>query len=196
MTLRIRQEDNIFASVTSRSRAWLTAFGIVMVLAGLGAIAFPLTSSLGVEICVGIMFVIVGIAQSLIAFRSPKWFDLILGLIGLAWLLAGIFLLMKPMEGIAILTIVVTASLLFEGLLKVFFAFLMRSIVGWGWILFDGLLALILGVLLWIQFPTSALWALGTLAGINILFSGLTLIMLASAVGKLVQTHSLANIAI
>ena len=61
----------------------------------------------------------------------------------------------------------------------------MRPHPGWGWLLFDGILSVVLGLMLWVQFPSSALWALGILAGISILLSGWTMVMLGVAIGKI-----------
>lgn len=178
--------EDAFSQAIGRSRAWMFALGILMIVAGTVAIIFPFVSTLGVEIAIGAMLVVAGIAQIIIAFRYPKWSKLLLGiLIGLAWVIAGALLLLMPLEGIAVLTIVIAASFLAEGVLKLVFAFQMQQTPNWGWMLFDSMLAIVLGGLLLWQFPSSALWAIGTLAGINILFSGWTLIMLASATRQL-----------
>ena len=78
-------------------------------------------------------------------------------------------------------------------MLKTIYAFRMRPLAGWGWLLFDGILSLVIGMMLWVQFPSSALWALGILAGISILISGWTMVMLGVAIGKLVDHGSAAN---
>ena len=70
----------------------------------------------------------------------------------------------------------------------------MRPLPGWGWLLFDGILSTVLGFMLWIQFPSSALWALGILAGISILISGWTMTMLGVAIGKLIDKGFEGNV--
>ena len=174
-----------FEANISSSRGWMIATGIIMILAGTGAIVFPLITSFGVAICVAILLAIAGFVQIIHAFSYPSWGKILLALlVGILWLFAGIVLLARPMEGVLVLTIFVAAAFLAEGILKTIFAFKIRPATGWGWMLFNGIAAATVGILLWWQLPSSALWALGLLAGINILISGWTLVMLASAIGK------------
>jgi uncharacterized membrane protein HdeD (DUF308 family) len=63
-----------------------------------------------------------------------------------------------------------------------------RAIPGSGWILFDGIVTLILGVLVWRQWPSSSLWVIGTLVGISMIFTGMTRLMLSLAVRRLARS--------
>lgn len=185
MATIIQDDLPVFEANISSSRGWMIATGIIMILAGTGAIVFPLITSFGVAICVAILLAIAGFVQIIHAFSYPSWGKILLALlVGILWLLAGIVLLARPMEGVFVLTIFVAAAFLAEGILKTIFAFKIRPATGWGWMLFNGIAAATVGILLWWQLPFSALWALGLLAGINILISGWTLVMLASAIGK------------
>lgn len=171
----------------SRYRGWIIALGIVMILSGIAAIFFPLLSSLSVVGVVGVTLIIASIAQSVAAFSSyPKWGALILNLVIAAiWLIAGLFLLLRPLEGIFALTVVVATVFLIEGIIKLVLSLQMRPTAGWGWLAFDGIVTIILGAMLWWQLPFSALWALGTLAGVSIIFSGWTLLIVPGAVDKI-----------
>ena len=185
MATIIQDDLPVFEANISSSRGWMIATGIIMILAGTGAIVFPLITSFGVAICVAILLAIAGFVQIIHAFSYPSWGKILLALlVGILWLLAGIVLLARPMEGVFVLTLFVAAAFLAEGILKTIFAFKIRPATGWGWMLFNGIAAATVGILLWWQLPSSALWALGLLAGINILISGWTLVMLASAIGK------------
>tara|TARA_R110002124_G_scaffold63777_9_gene174632 strand:+ start:4410 stop:4916 length:507 start_codon:yes stop_codon:yes gene_type:complete len=164
----------------------MVALGIVTIIMGSAAILFPLFGSIAVAVVIGFALVIAGIAQIIAAFSHPKWGVRILTfIVGLLSLLAGIFLLLNPVNGIFALTIVVAAIFFTEGIWKTIYAFRMRPHPGWGWLLFDGILSVVLGLMLWVQFPSSALWALGILAGISILLSGWTMVMLGVAIGKI-----------
>ena len=181
-------------SAFARSRSWMVALGIVTIIMGSAAILFPLFGSIAVAIVIGFTFVIAGIAQIIAAFSYPKWGVRILTfIVGVLCLVAGVFLLANPVEGIFALTIVVAAIFLVEGILKTIYAFRMRPLTGWGWLLFDGILSVVIGLMIRVQFPSSALWALGILAGISILISGWTMVMLGVAIGKLVDQGSEAN---
>jgi len=188
MTTATQDDLSFFEENISRSRSWIMTTGILMILAGTGAIIFPMISSFGVTICIAILLLVAGIAQIVQAFSFHKWGRILLAvLVGLLWLAAGIMLLARPLEGVFVLTIFVSAAFLAEGILKAIFAFKLYPASGWGWMLFNAVAAAIVGILLWWQLPSSALWALGLLAGINILISGWTLVMLASAIGKVTK---------
>lgn len=174
-----------------RSRSWMVALGIVTILMGTAAILFPLFSSLAVAIVIAFAFVIAGIAQLIAAFSYPRWGVRILTfIIGVLCLAAGVFLSVNPVEGLFVLTIVIAAIFMVEGVLKTIYAIRMRPLPGWGWLLFDGILSAVLGLMLWVQFPSSALWALGILAGISILISGWTMVMLGVAIGEFIGKAS------
>lgn len=173
----------------------MVALGIVTIIMGAAAILFPLFSSIAVAIIIGFAFVVAGIAQIIAAFSYPKWGVRILTfIVGALCLMAGVFLLANPVDGLFALTIVVATIFLAEGVLKTIYAFRMRPLPGWGWLLFDGILSTVLGFMLWIQFPSSALWALGILAGISILISGWTMTMLGVAIGKLIDKGFEGNV--
>ncbi|SFK82641.1 Short repeat of unknown function [Loktanella salsilacus] len=94
-------DQSPFASTVRQGRNRIIAVGIVMILAGVAAIAFPLISSLSVVWIVGVMLIVASIAQSVSAFSYPKWGGIILGLlIAALWLAGGLYLLMRPLEGI------------------------------------------------------------------------------------------------
>lgn len=180
-----------FASAIRRSRNLLIAIGIVMILAGTAAIMFPYFSTLGVTVCVGVMFIVAGIAQGIGAFSLPKWTGVLLGLVfAVLGLIAGGYLLARPLQGVFALTVVVAAVFLVDGIFKAVISFQMRPLAGWGWVLFDGITSVVLGGLLWWQLPSSALWALGVLAGVRIIVSGWTLVMVPIAVGRLFDSGS------
>jgi uncharacterized membrane protein HdeD (DUF308 family) len=89
--------------------------------------------------------------------------------------------LIYPLRGVLTLTLVLATFFLAEGAAKIMMAVQLRSTPKWGWLLVSGLLALLLGVLIWVEFPSTAAWVLGVLLGIDLLFSGVVLVMLALA---------------
>ena len=91
-------------------------------------------------------------------------------------------MLMHPLLGVLSLTLVLAVFLLFEGILELAFYFRIRRIRHAGWILFDGIVTLILGILIWAQWPSSSVWVIGTLVGISLIFSGISRFMLSLAV--------------
>lgn len=162
-----------------KSSSWLiNSLGVVLIVAGFAAIAFPLISSLGVTFCIAWLLIVAAIVQSIYGFNQIGWRRIAMSLVVAAlWLVSGLFLLLRPLEGLAVLTVFVAAAFLLEGIIKAIFYFEIRDLPKSGWILFDALAAIFLGALMWWQFPVSALWALGTLAGVNIMISGWTLVI-------------------
>ena len=73
---------------------------------------------------------------------------------------------------LATLTLVLAVYFVVDGVFQIIWAFRLRPIKGWGWTLFSGIAALVLGVMIWRQFPVSGIWAVGTLAGIHMIFGG------------------------
>ena len=164
----------------SRNWGWLLALGILMILLGLFAIAAPAVATIAVQIMLGWLLVIGGIAQGLHAFMARGWGGFLVELLSaLLYLAVGILLLVNPIEGALALTIVLAAFLIVEGIFKIAMAWRVRGHPRWGWLLASGILSLILGVLIWAEWPSSALWVIGLLVGVHLLFTGWALVMLA-----------------
>jgi uncharacterized membrane protein HdeD (DUF308 family) len=83
------------------------------------------------------------------------------------------------------LTLVLAIFFLFEGVLEIILYFNIRKRPNAGWVLFDGIITLILGLLIWAHLPSTSVWVIGTLVGISLIFSGISRIMLSAAVRRL-----------
>jgi uncharacterized membrane protein HdeD (DUF308 family) len=157
--------------------------GIVMMVLGLLAIAEPEVASLAITIFIGWLFLIGGIfrAISLLQHRTMPGFGWALATAVLAILL-GLVLLIRPIAGVLTLTIALIAFFILEGITAILLAVEhRRHLPSWGWVLFSGLIDLLLAFLIWDGWPSSADWAIGLLVGINMVFVGLSLIMTALA---------------
>lgn len=178
-------------STLQRGRRMTVALGVVLVVAGLGAIVFPLASSLAVALTVGVVLCAAGAIQMVWAFGHQRGTTIALNLVvALLWLAAGAYLLWRPLEGVFALTILTAACFFTEGVLKAVMALRLRPATGWGWLLFNAAIAALLGAMLFWQLPSSALWALGVLVGINILVSGFTLLMLPGLIDQWMREGS------
>src|SRR5271155_1511406 len=102
-------------------------------------------------------------------------------LVGCAYLIAGVYLLINPKLSLVSLTLALAVLFFVEGIFHIVTWFQVRSAPGAGWLLFDGIVTLILAVMIWRSWPASAVWALGTLVGINLLMSGFTRLMYSRA---------------
>jgi uncharacterized membrane protein HdeD (DUF308 family) len=108
--------------------------------------------------------------------RGGLWWGLLLGVV---YILAGGYLALQPMAGLASLTLVLAAYLLAESVLEFILAYQLRPLSGSGWLVLDGIVTLILAVMIGWTWPSSSLWVVGTLVGIGMLFSGMTRLMLS-----------------
>jgi uncharacterized membrane protein HdeD (DUF308 family) len=161
---------------------WFLVLGIVLIVAGLAAIAFPLYSTIAAKIVLGWLFLIGGVMIILHAFQVPSWGAFLWELlIGILYVVAGGYLAFFPLTGLLTLALVLAVLFITEGIFEVIMAFRVRPHEGWGWLLLSGLAALAVGVMIALDLPGSAVWALGLLVGINLLFSGWSYVFLAMA---------------
>src|SRR5690606_23943406 len=162
--------------------------GIVMVILGVIAIALPNIATLAITIMIGWLFVIGGIVRAISIWRSREapgfWLSLLTAVLAIV---LGLILLLNPPEGVLTLTVVLIVLFVFEGLASIVMALeFRRHIRQWGWMLFSGILDLILAYLIFQGWPSTAEWAIGLLVGINMVFVGVSLIMTALA-GRAMQ---------
>ncbi len=170
-----------------RKNAGLTvASGVVLIVAGLLAILSPLVAGLSITIMVGAMLAVSGISQCFLAFRAGAFGRaLVVFIIGVLMTIAGFYMISQPVSGLATLTLILMAYLIASGILEIVVAFQLRPADGWRLELFNGAVTLILGILLWRQFPLSGAWAIGILFGIKMLFSGWAFVFIGRGVKKL-----------
>jgi len=176
-------ESRMSAAVREHWKAFLIE-GILLAILGLAAIIVPPLASLAVTIFLGWMFLISGVAGLALTFwarRMPGfWWSLISAVLAVV---AGIILLARPVEGTLTLTIVVGAYFLAEGVTTIMYALEHRRELSarWSWLLVAGIMDLVIAAIIIAGLPESALWAIGLLVGINLLFGGATLIGVALA---------------
>ncbi len=159
--------------------------GIALIVLGSIAVIVPGIFSLAVTTLVGVLLLVGGAIRLWRCLSggdagSHLWHILA----AILALVAGVLLLVNPMEGVLTLTVVVIALFLAEGVMKTIGAFSMRPRNGWVWMLVSGLVDIVLGALLWSGLPGTALWAIGLLVGISLLFPGWTAVMLAAGLKR------------
>ena len=166
-----------------KTSGWSMLWAILMFVCGILAISLPLASSIGIVIMLAWLILFAGICHLIFAFQShgvggSLWQVLLAVVYGIA----GIYMLMNPLLGVLSLTLVLAVFLLFEGILEITLYFGIRQVRHSGWVLFDGIVTLILGILIWSQWPSSSVWVIGTLVGISLIFSGISRFMLSLTV--------------
>jgi uncharacterized membrane protein HdeD (DUF308 family) len=172
-----------------RQNAGLTvAAGVILVIAGILAILSPFVAGLSITIMVGVLLAISGIGQCFLAFRAGAFGrGLMLFAAGLLMTVAGFYMMSQPVSGLAALTLVLVAFLIATGTAEIIVAFQLKPADGWGIELFSGIVTLVLGILLWQQFPLSGAWAIGILLGIKMVFSGWAFIFVGRGAKKLAK---------
>jgi uncharacterized membrane protein HdeD (DUF308 family) len=161
---------------------WLLGLGVLLSVLGILLIAAPVLGTLAVDLMVGWFLILGGIAQLIHAFTVKAWRGFALQLLsGVLYGVVGILLVFYPMAGAQALTLLLATFLAIEGFVRILMALRVRPDHGWGWILFGGIVTVILAVMIWGQWPSSSLWVIGLLVGINLLFTGWSLTMLAMA---------------
>ena len=179
-------QSKMSAAVREHWRAFLFE-GVLLVVLGLAAIIVPPLASLAVTIFLGWMFLVSGVAGLALTFWARQmpgfWWSLISAALAVA---AGIVLLARPVQGVLTLTIVVGAYFLAEGVTSIMYALEHRRELSqrWSWMLFAGLLDILIAFMIIAGLPGSAEWAVGLLVGINLLFGGASLIGMALAARK------------
>lgn len=161
------------------------ALGILLILLGTAAVIAPFAFSFAIKIMIGWLLLIGGIFQIIHAFQARQWKGALLyTLAALLYLVAGIYLLAFPLRGLLTLTFLLALFFMAEGFLKIIWSIQIRSQKQWGWLLFSGLISLALGILIYQDLPSSAAWAIGLLVGINLIFLGWSMVMMAAALKK------------
>jgi len=167
------------------SRGWFMALGIILILLGTAAILAPFVFSYAIKVMIGWLLLAGGVFQIVHAFQARKWKGALLhSLAALLYLAAGVYLLAFPLRGLFTLTLILAIFFMAEGFLKIILSIQIRSQGQWGWLLFSGLISLGLGILIYNDLPSSAAWAIGLLVGINLIFLGWSLVMMAAALKR------------
>jgi uncharacterized membrane protein HdeD (DUF308 family) len=182
--------NELRAKMRETVRAHWKAFlfeGILLAVMGCAAVILPQVASLAVTILLGWLFLIMGIGGLIATFWAREmpgfWWSLISAALAV---LAGGILLARPMQGVLTLTIVVGAYFLAEGVATILYALEHRRELSerWSWLLIGGAMDIIIAGLIIAGLPGSAEWAIGLLAGLNLMFGGATLIGMALAARK------------
>ena len=178
----IAEELTAVRKQVSQSSGWFVAAGVLLALLGMAAIALPLFSTIAAAIWIGWTLVVSGALMLSHALFIWRWPDSVWTIVvALLYLGTGALILYAPLASLLSLTSVMAALFVAEGVFEIVQAFRLRPLAGWGWMLFSGVAAIVLGALIGYSFPASAAWALGLFFGLNLLSTGLSFVFLALA---------------
>jgi len=157
--------------------------GVALIVAGVLSICAPFVAGLWVMVMIGLLLMIGGLALALLALRVGGFgAGLPVLLMGVLMIFAGLYMFSRPVAALASMTLVLAAYLVVSGIVEFFAGIRSRGEAGSGWMVAVGIITLLLGVMLWRQFPVSGAWAIGTLFGIKLLMTGITMTSIGSAV--------------
>jgi uncharacterized membrane protein HdeD (DUF308 family) len=157
--------------------------GIIMVVLGILAIGEPMVASVAVALFAGWLFLFSGIVALAGVFTTRHvpgfWWGLLSALLGIV---IGIYLIWRPLAGVVTLTLAIAIYFGAQGITQLITAIAQRSVLrSWGWVVFGGLVNILLAVLIISGLPGTAEWTLGLLFGINLLMWGFSLVMTSLA---------------
>jgi uncharacterized membrane protein HdeD (DUF308 family) len=174
-------DTQIVTKVLKENAGVTVALGVALILFGILAIMTPLFTGTAVTIVVGVLMIASGITRGLFAFKTQSFGKgVLMFLLGAVVAIGGVFLLARPLIGLASLTMVLAAFFFADGIIEAIYAFKLRPVKGWGWMLFSGIVSGLLGFLIMYQWPVSGTWAIGVLVGVRLISTGSSVIALGS----------------
>ncbi|MEA2822696.1 MAG: hypothetical protein QOJ86_4700 [Bradyrhizobium sp.] len=152
---------------------WIVALGVVYLLAGLVALGSVVMATVASVFLVGVMMIIAGVAEVFSAFQVKSWGKFLLwALLGVLYIVAGFVTFENPLLAAALLTLILGASLMASGVMRIILAFGMKRQSPWIWVVLSGVITLLLGLLILAHWPVSSLYILGVFLGIDLVIAG------------------------
>lgn len=171
--------------IVQHASTWSIVWGILLIIFGMLAISSPMLAAVAINTIVAWLILFAGVIHVVVAFHAHRAGSIIWKLlVGIAYLCFGVYLLLHPILGVASLTLLLACLFLIEGILNIVLFFRMRSVHGSSWVLMDGIVTLVLGLMIYLQWPSSSMWAIGVLVGISMMISGITRVMISLAVRR------------
>jgi uncharacterized membrane protein HdeD (DUF308 family) len=168
-----------------RKWGWLFVLGISMVILGTVALFIAPAATLGTVLILGWLLVVSGVVEAIQSFRVRKWGGVFLHLIGgVLGVLVGLLVVTHPVAGALAWTLLFASFFTVIGMFRLVAAIRLKF-PNWGWAAFDGAVTLLLGLMLWMDWPASGLWFLGFAVGVSLILRGWSYVMFAIAVRAL-----------
>jgi uncharacterized membrane protein HdeD (DUF308 family) len=159
---------------------WSMGLSVLMIAAGALAIGLPMIAGVAVTAIVGWLLLFSGLFHLAFAWRAGRPGAVLWQiLLGLVYGAIGVYVIASPVAGLESLTLAIALYLFIEAVLEFVLWSRLRAVPGRSWLMVDGIVTLALAVMIWSTWPSSAVWVVGTLIGISMLFSGITRLMLS-----------------
>ena len=172
--------------IIKKVSGWYIAMAVVFIILGFMAIGEPAVAGLAVAVLLGWLLIFGGVTHLIAAFSAGGGGRVIWQVIvAIIYAVGGFYLLTHPLLGLGTLTLLLAGVILAEAVFEFILYFRTRSEGGSAWLLVNALITLLLGALIWVRWPSSSVWAIGTLVGVNLLFTGISRLMFGMTVRKL-----------
>lgn len=174
--LNLSSDEMLLARQASKTGI---AFGAMLLIFGMFAVMAPMFTGIATTVLIGFLLISAGVVKTVYAFKAESFgrgvFRFLFG--GLT-IVVGVVTLMTPRESLALLTIMLAGYFVASGVIEIVLAFKLRPEEGWGWGLFGGIVSILLGAFLFMQWPMSGLWAVGIYVGVRLFTHGWMLMAL------------------
>jgi len=173
------------STTLKRGTGLAIAWAVILIICGFISLCLPLIAGISMAFVLATLILIAGVIHLTTApvsggFGGYLWRTLV----GIVYIIGGIWLFMHPVMGLISFTFVLGIMFVIEGIFALIHFFAMRKTAGSGWLLFDGVITLLLAFLILDRWPSSAAWAIATIVGVNLLISGITRLMALLAVRR------------
>lgn len=185
MSENIQTVESAFLGEIRKNAGLAIVMGIIVLITGILAIGSPFVAGISVAMMVGVLLIVGGIGHLIFAIRGRAGIWSVL--FSVLTIIVGGYMLANLGVALASLTLFLAAYFVVSGVFEILFAFRAKPVKGWGWALFSGIVSVILGMMIWSQFPLSGAWAVGILFGIRMVFLGWTLIILGGGARKITR---------
>ena len=184
------------SEMVRQASTWSIVWGVSLIVLGMVAVGSPMLAAVAVNALLAWLIVLAGVVHIIIAFHAHGAASMIWRLlVGVAYVVFGGYLIAHPALGVASLTLLLASLFLIEGMFDIALFFRLRSMQGASWILIDGIITLLLGLMIYVQWPSSSAWAIGTLVGVSMIISGVTRVMVSVAVRRVATAVSSSKLA-
>lgn len=174
---------------------WFLGLGVVLIALGVLALAFIPAATLGSVLVLGWLMVVSGVLEGVYAFYARGWSGVLLHVLGaVLGIVVGLIVVTQPVAGALAWTLLFASYFIVIGIFRMIAAIQLKY-QSWGWAVFDGIVTMVLGLLLWAEWPASAIWFMGFALGIALILRGWTMVMFAIAVREFTDKPLLERVA-
>ena len=174
--------DALFGNL-KKNWGWILALGILLIILGTIGLYMTLFLTLASVFSFGILLLIGGVAQFVHAFKARGWKSIALSLfIAVLYILSGVMVIANPVAASGILTLMLAGAIIGIGIFRIAMGFQLRGFKNWIWPLLSGIIAILMGAVITLQWPISGSWVLGLFVAIEMIMNGWATVAIAATV--------------